>query len=165
MNNKYIYALVESYVDSTQQMNKILKDAKKYELAAEETRDSRKQFITEILGKAMYNRMENEDKFAPIPLNALKFERKDFENISTDINVDKTDKFIEKMSVKYIRNEFALKDNGYRVQVLKTDVVFRTMEEIINFFYNVLACYVKTYRNEDINWKPIVKKFRAYLKS
>ena len=42
MNNKYIYALVESYVDSTQQMNKILKDAKKYELAAEETRDSRK---------------------------------------------------------------------------------------------------------------------------
>jgi hypothetical protein len=109
--------------------------------------------------------MENEDKFAPIPLNALKFERKDFENISTDINVDKTDKFIEKMSVKYIRNEFALKDNGYGVQVLKTDVVFRTMEEIINFFYNVLACYVKTYRNEDINWKPIVKKFRAYLKS
>ena len=115
MNNKYIYALVESYVDSTQQMNKILKDAKKYERAAEEASDSRKQFITEILGKAMYNRMENEDKFAPIPLNALKFERKDFENISTDINVDKTDKFIEKMSVKYIRNEFALKDNGYGV--------------------------------------------------
>ena len=53
MNNKYIYALVESYVDSTQQMNKILKDAKKYERAAEEARDSRKQFITEILGKAM----------------------------------------------------------------------------------------------------------------
>ena len=165
MNNKYIYALVESYVDSTQQMNKILKDAKRYERAAEEAREARKQFICEILGKAMYNRLENEDKFAPIPLNALKFERKDFDNISTDINVDKTEKFVEKMSVKYIRNEFALKDNGYGVEILKTDVVFRTMDEIINFFYNVLACYVKTYRNEDINWKPIVKKFRAYLKS
>ena len=57
MNNKYIYALVESYVDSTQQMNKILKDAKRYERAAEEAREARKQFICEILGKAMYNRI------------------------------------------------------------------------------------------------------------
>jgi hypothetical protein len=66
--------------------------------------------------------------------------------------------------VKYYRNEFALKDNGYGVQVLKTDVVLRTMDEVIDFFYNVLACYVKTYRSEDVNWKPIVKRFREYMK-
>ena len=166
MTNKYIYALVESYYDSTEQMNKILKDAKKFQKAADDAKEARRTFIVEILGKAMFNRMENEDKFAPIPLNALKIERKDFDNLCPDIDVqEKTDKLIEKLAVKYYRNEFALKDNGYGVQVLKTDVVFRTMEEIIDFFYNVLACYVKTYRNENIIWKPIVKKFREYLKA
>ena len=164
MNNRYIYALVESYNDSTQQMNSILKDAKKYQKAAEEAKETRKEFICSVLSKAMYNRMENDDKFAPIPLNALKIERKDFDNICTDIDTEKTDKLIERLSVKYYRNEFALKDNGYGVQVLKTDVVLRTMDEVIDFFYNILACYVKTYRSEDVNWKPIVKRFREYLK-
>lgn len=164
MNNRYIYALVESYNDSTQQMNSILKDAKRYQKAAEEAKEARKEFICSVLSKAMYNRMENDDKFAPIPLNALKIERKDFDNICTDIDTEKTDKLIERLSVKYYRNEFALKDNGYGVQVLKTDVVLRTMDEVIDFFYNILACYVKTYRSEDVNWKPIVKKFREYMK-
>ena len=32
------------------------------------------------------------------------------------------------------------------------------------FFYCVLSCFKKTYHTEEINWKPIVKKFRDYLK-
>ena len=164
MNNKYIYALVESYYDSTAQMNKTLKDAKKYQKAAEEAREARKTFITEILGKQTYNKMSNNDKFAPIPLNALKIERRDFDNLSASFEAEKTDKLVERMQVKYYRNEFALKDNGYGVEVLKTDVVFRTMDEIVDFFYAILACFVKTYRTEDIVWKSIVRRFRDYLK-
>lgn len=48
--NKYIYALVEAYNDSTDQMNKTLKDAKKFQKAAEEAKEARKKFICEILG-------------------------------------------------------------------------------------------------------------------
>ena len=161
--NKYIYALVEAYNDSTDQMNKTLKDAKKFQKAAEEAKEARKKFICEILGVQTYNKMVNNDKFAPISLNALKIDRKDFDNMSPSFDVEKTDKFVEKLQVKYYRNDFALKDDGFGNQILKTDVVFRTMNDIIDFFYALLACYVKTYRTEDIVWKPIVKKFRAYL--
>ena len=43
--NKYIYALVESYYDSTEQMNRILKDAKSLAKAEEKARESRINFI------------------------------------------------------------------------------------------------------------------------
>lgn len=57
--------------------------------------------------------MVNNDKFAPISLNALKIDRKDFDNMSPSFDVEKTDKFVEKLQVKYYRNDFALKDDGY----------------------------------------------------
>lgn len=57
-----------------------------------------------------------------------------------------------------------LRDNGSGQEILKTDIVFRTIDEVIDFFMAILTCYVKTYKTEEINWKPIVRKFRAYLK-
>ena len=50
--NKYIYALVESYYDSTSQMNKILKDAKALQKAEEQAKEARELFIQNILGKS-----------------------------------------------------------------------------------------------------------------
>ena len=78
-------------------MNKTLKDAKKYQKAAEEAKEARKKFICEILGVQTYNKMINNDKFAPISLNALKIDRKDFDNMSPSFDVEKTDKFVEKL--------------------------------------------------------------------
>lgn len=163
--NKYIHALVESYIDSTEQMNKTLKAAHRLQKMQDEAREARDQFINDVLGKSTYKKYQNDGVFAPVPLNALGLSRRDFEDLNLVLDSeDKTDKLIERLSVKYYRNDFMLRDNGTGHDVLKTDIVFRTIDEVIDFFMTILVCYTKTYKTEEINWKPIVKKFRAYLK-
>lgn len=161
--NKYIYALVESYFDSTSQMNKTLKDAKALQNAEAHAKETREAFLKSVLGKNTYNKFDNKGLFAPVPLNALHLMKSDFENLSTSIDEDKTDKLIEKIQVKYYKNTFDILDNGMGDGILRTDIVFKTLSEIIDFFYCILQSYKKVYKSEDINWKPLVKKFRNYL--
>jgi hypothetical protein len=74
-----------------------------------------------------------------------------------------TQRLVDRLSVKYFRNEMYLRDNGFE-EYLKTDLVIKTPDELIDFFYNVLACYRKTYKDEEtIDWKPLVRRFRNYL--
>jgi len=165
--NKYVHALVENYYqrNSTEQMNRQLKTARHAARAAAEAEQARKDFIMSVLGKATYRKFGAEnDMFAPIPLNAIKITRKDFDILAGDnLEPGKTDRLIERLSVKYYRNDFVLRNDGYE-DVLKTDIVIKTADELIDFFYNVLYCFKKTYGYEDgIEWKGIVHKFRAYL--
>ena len=162
--NKYIYALVESYYDSTEQMNRILKDAKSLAKAEEKARESRINFIKEILGKTTYRKFDNDGLFAPVPLNALNLTKKDFDNLLLDYSGEKTFDLIKRIQIKYYRNDFSVKDIGNDNILIKTDIVFKTIDNIVDFFYCVLSCFKKTYHTEEINWKPIVKKFRDYLK-
>lgn len=167
-NSKYIHALVENYYqfNSTEQMNRQLKNAKKAVHAQQEAEEARREFIMNVLGKSTYRQFgADSEQFAPIPLNALKITRKDFDILAGDeLEAGKTDKLIERLSVKYYRNDFVLRNDGYE-DVLKTDIVIKTADELIDFFYNILACFKKTYGHEDgIVWKSIVHKFRNYLK-
>ena len=166
-NKKYIYALVENFyqMNSTEQMNRQLKSAKKAIHAQQEADAARREFIVNVLGKSTYRRFgADTEQFAPIPLNALKITRKDFDILAGDnLQPGKTDKLIERLGVKYYRNDFVLRNDGYE-DVLKTDIVIKTADELIDFFYNVLYCFKKTYGYEDgIVWKSIVHKFRNYL--
>ena len=161
--NKYIYALVESYYDSTSQMNKILKDAKALQKAEEQAKEAREMFIQNILGKSTYRKFDNNGLFAPVPLNALHLTKKDLDDLSMSFDEEKTDKLIQKIQVKYYKNDFDILDDGMGGGIVKTDIVFRTLPEIIDFFYCILNNYKKVYKTEEINWKPIVKKFRNYL--
>ena len=163
--NKYIYALVESFYEQspTEQMNKTLRDAKRAAKAYQEAQDARHQFIVNVLGKTMVKRFGDEETFAPIPVNALHITRKDFDMMNGGENETQTQRFVDRLGVKYFRNEMYLRDNGFE-EYLKTDLVIKTPDELIDFFYNILACYRKTYKEEDsINWKPIVSRFRKYL--
>ena len=54
--NKYIHALVESYIDSTEQMNKTLKAAHRLQKMQDEAREARDQFINDVLGKSTYKK-------------------------------------------------------------------------------------------------------------
>lgn len=160
--NKYIQYIVESYFDSTEQMNNVLKDANQLMKQTEKMKEVRVQFIQSIIGKTTYRKMDNEGLFAPVPLNGLKLTGKDFDDMYPDFSGEKTEKFVEKIAAKYPNLDFILKDD--KKMQIKTDIVFRTIDEIIDFFYNVLAAFKKTYRSEEINWKPLVKKFREYLR-
>ena len=85
--NKYIHALVENYYqrNSTEQMNRQLKTARHAARAAAEAEQARKDFIMSVLGKATYRKFGAEnDMFAPIPLNAIKITRKDFDILAGD---------------------------------------------------------------------------------
>lgn len=170
--NKYIYALVESFYKQspTEQMNKTLRDARRAEKRYKEAEEARTKFIQGVLGKSMVKRFGDNETFAPIPVNAVHITRKDLDQtrINPDVEyVEKpeilTDKFADWLGVKYFRNEMYLRDNGFE-EYLKTDVVIKTPDELIDFFYNILAAYKKTYGDTDsINWKPIVSRFRKYL--
>lgn len=161
--NKYIYGIVESYYDSTEQMNKILKDANALQKAEAMAKEKRIEFIISVLGKKTYNKYNNDGTFAPVPLSAIRLIKKDFNKLSPEEDVVKIDKVIERLRLKYYRNEFSFVDNGYGEYSLKTDIVFKTIDEVIDFFYNILVAYKKVFKTEIINWKDIVKKFRMYI--
>ena len=170
--NKYIYALVESFYKQspTEQMNKTLRDARRAARRYKEAEEARHQFIVNVLGKSMVKRFGDNETFAPIPVNALHITRKDLDQtrLNPETVYDEkpevlTDKFVDWLGVKYFRNELYLRDNGFE-EYLKTDIVIKTPDELIDFFYDILAAYKKTYNEEDtINWKPIVSRFRKYL--
>lgn len=162
---KYIHALVENYyaMNPTEQMNKTLKTAKKAIRAQEEAEAARREFIINIVGKNTFRKVSDPELFAPIPVNALKITRKDFDNMNLSIDDNRTDKFVENIGIRYFRNDFMLRNNGFD-DVIKTDIVLKTPDELIDFFYTVLASFKKTYHSEEnINWKPIVQKFRHYI--
>lgn len=161
--NKYIQQLVEAYYDSTEQMNRILKDAAALRKAEEKAKENRLEFIMGVLGKQTYNKFANKGLFAPVPLSAMKLLKKDFVALSPTQDLARIDKVIDRVAQKYYRNEFLFMDNGAGEYVLKTDIVFKTLDEVIDFFTIILVEYKKTFRSEEINWAPIVKKFRAYL--
>lgn len=154
----------EEYSSSTEQMNQILKNAKSLQMIEEKTRLVRIEFIQSVLGKNTYKKFDNSGLFAPVPLVALKLTFKDFADLNTDfdIPVEKVEKMISYLHDKFYR----YKDLSYSENhdaPIRTDIVFKTIDEIINFFYNLLSAFSKTYKTEEINWKPVVKKFRAYL--
>lgn len=160
--NIYIQKLVESYFDSTEQMNTVLKNARKLMQKDEELKATRIEFIQTILGKSTFKKMENDGLFAPIPLSAIKLTGKDFDDLYPEYDNEKTEKLIEILAKNYGQCDFNLRDE--KDMQIKTNVVFRTIDDIINFFYNILAAYKKVYRSEEINWKPIIKKLKNYLK-
>lgn len=160
--NPYIKYIIESYFSSTEQMNAVLKDAKELMKQNEKMKDVRTEFIQGILGKTTFRRFDNEGLFAPVPLNGIKLTGRDMSNIYPEMDDEKTDKFIEKIAAKYPNCDFILRDN--MDEQIKTDIVFKTIDDIIDFFYAVYSAYKKTYRRDDLNWKPVVKKFREYLR-
>lgn len=160
--NIYIKQLVESYFDSTEQMNSVLKDAMALMAKEEKLKDARTEFIQKVLGKTTYKRFENNGLFAPVPLNAIQLTRKDFDDLYAELSGEKTDKLFDILAKNYGNYDMVLREDSD--MQIKTNLVFKTIDDIINFFYNVLAAYKRVYRSEDINWKPIVRKFREYLR-
>lgn len=160
--NIYIKQLVESYFDSTSQMNAVLKDAMALMAKEEKLKEARTEFIQSVLGKTTFKKLENNGLFAPVPLNGIKLTRQDFDDLYVELSGEKTDKLFDILAKNYGNYDLILRDEP-EMQI-KTNLVFKTIDDIINFFYNVLAAYKRVYRNEDINWKPIVRKFRDYLR-
>lgn len=164
--NKDIKIIVESYFDSTQQMNQSIKNMHKIQQAEEKTRDERRAFICSVLGKVTWNKFENGGSFAPIPLNAIKLSKKDFDNLNNTLSEEEnTYKLVEELQKIYYKNDFILTSvSGDGAEILKTDLVFSTPANVIDFFYNILKAFKKVYKSEEISWRHIVKKFREYLK-
>lgn len=164
--DKYIRALVnESFyaMNPTEQLNKTLKTAKKAAKAKEEAEAARSEFISDVLGKQTVKKFGDEEHFAPIPVGAIEITRKDFDNLAQTLDVIKTDELIERLGIKYYRNDFSFRSNG-KEDVLKTDLVLKTPDEMVDFFYAILYCFKKTYKTEEqISWRSVVKKFRHYL--
>jgi hypothetical protein len=144
-------------------MNKILKDANMLRKAEEKAKETRLEFIISVLGKKTYNRYFNNGTFAPVPLSAIRLLKKDFISLSPQEDVVRMDKVLERIALEYYRNEFEFLDNGYGEYELKTDIVFKTIDEVIDFFYYILVIYKKVFKTEEINWSKIVRKFRMYI--
>ena len=163
--NKYIQMLVESYFDSTEQMNRLIKDTKALQRAEEKSKESRKEFIMNVLGPKAYKKYDNGGTFAPVPLSAIMLTKKDFDMMNPSFDDSKTFKLIDMIrNTKYSNIGFELRDNGMGNPYISTRIIFRTMDEIIDFFYTILHCFKKVYKSEEINWKPIVDKFKKYIK-
>ena len=166
MKNK---KLVEGYYnDSTEQMNSILKSSNKSMKKYQEEYEERKNMICSILGKATYNKFNNNGIFAPVPLSALHLTLEDFAKLQVGFNYSKFPMnnaitLVGYISKNYYRNTFKIIDNGY-TNIINTDIVFKTLDEIIDFFMIVEKLFIKVYKTRKMNWTAIVRKFRNYLK-
>ena len=162
---KAIKYIVEDYFNNTDQMNNVLKTYDKQQKKYNKNFEERKQYLMQILGKITYNKYANNNIFAPIPLSALRFTQSDFIKLRNvkEFNPEKDEKFINEFKKLYPRNEFKFIDNG-SVQVLQTNIIFKSLDDIVDFFKNIEKTYKKVYKDEFLNLTGIIKKFRNYLK-
>lgn len=170
--NKNIKLLVEEYFNSTDQMNNTInqynKDLNKLSKKSEE----RYSFITSVLGKQTYNKYSNKGVFAPLPLSALHLTFNDFYYLNNNINKrlktlddmyeEKTIKLITSLSNMYPGKDLRLTNTGI-TRILMTNIVFKTIDDVIDFLINIKKAYKKIYKDDNINWKNITIKFRKYL--
>lgn len=162
---KEIKLLVEDYFNSTEQMNTVLKNQQKLQKKIDKNFDSRQQFIKSILGKITYNKYVNNGIFAPIPLSALHLTYTDFLSLYSikNNNEELMNKFLSEIKKSYTRNDFKMVNNGI-TDVLQTNIVFKTLDDIIDFLMLIEKTFKKIYKIDKINWNQIAKKFRNYLK-
>ena len=162
---KEIKLIVEDYFNNTDQMNNVLKSYDKQQKKYNKEFDQRKQYLMKILGKITYNKYANNNIFAPIPLSALHLTYKDFTTIRSvkEYNPEKVEKFIQEFKKLYSNNEFKFINNG-NIDVLQTNIIFKSLDDITNFFINFEKTYKKVYKDDFIQLTNIIKKFRNYLK-
>ena len=79
--------------------------------------------------------------------------------------IERVKKLIAFLNKVYVRNEFKLLDNGVDYNVY-TNLVFKSLDDIIDFLQTLQKGVLKITKlnNPQIIWKPIIKKFRDYLK-
>lgn len=168
MNNIVKNAII-MYYTPTEQMNNALTTANKEQQRYNKEYTNRQEFLKNIMGKSLYKKCCNNgalNTFAPIPFSALKCNCEDFcklESVNNLINdKDCLNKLYSYIAISYPKNTFKVYDN-----ILRTDLVFNTLDSIIDFFYILLKGINKSYKvkltENDINWRPICKKFNEYL--
>lgn len=167
-----IRLLVEDYFSSTEQYNQLMKSQAKAEKKSSKEYESRQNKLKSILGLITYNKYSNKGTFAPIPVKALNLSFDDFYYLNPnnkksdyDINQEKTIKLVNELKKVYYRNDFKLFDTGSKLK-LETNLVFKTIDDMIDFFINIEKCYKKVYHeNKEISKNDkIVKAFRNYIK-
>ena len=174
--NKNIKLLVEDYFSGTEQMNMSIKNQAKAQRKADKAYEERQQFLISVLGKATYNKYARKENFAPIPMSALHITFTDLYYLFMENNVkmrpmdnadgiERVKKLIAFLNKVYVRNEFKLLDNGVDYNVY-TNLVFKSLDDIIDFLQTLQKGVLKITKlnNPQIIWKPIIKKFRDYLK-
>ena len=174
--NKNIKLLIEDYFSGTEQMNMSIKNQMKVQKKADKAYEERQQFLISVFGKATYNKYVKQENFAPIPMSALHITFNDLYYLFTVNNIkikpmdnadgiERVKKLVQFLNNVYTRNEFKLLDNGVDYNVY-TNLVFKSLDEIIDFFKSLQKGVYKIAKTNKlmINWKPIIKKFRDYLK-
>lgn len=165
--NQYVRHLILEYFDNQNtQLKDLLKNCEKEKKKYDKLSTARRDFIISILGKNTYMKYTKGD-FAPIPLSALMLSYDDFAAFSIETKKnpddDRVKKLISEFRKIYYSNDVNFVNNGVK-KMLQTNIIFKSFDDIINFFFNIFKIYKKVYKNEDINWSILVKKFRGYLK-
>ena len=165
--NTYVKQLILEYFDDQNtQLKNLLKDCEKAQKKYDKNSGPRRDFIISILGKNTYKKYSI-GEFAPVPLSAFGLTINDFAKFSKDTKKNPDDervkKFIQEFRKFYHSNDVNFVNNGVTL-ALQTNITFKKLDDIIDFFYNIFKAYKKVYKSEDIDWSLLVKKFRNYLK-
>lgn len=165
--NKLVQKLILEYFDNyNSELSNLLKTCDKEQRKYDKDATKRAEFIISILGKNTYKKYSS-GEFAPVPLSALRLSYKDFACFSKEtkknIEDERVSKFISLVKSSYRTYDFNFIPNGVEL-VLQTNIVFRKLDEIIDFFMNVFKSFKKAYKSEDIEWNLLVRKFRDYLR-
>lgn len=163
--NKFLF---EDYIDSTEQMNMQLKNLEKQQKKDDKAYPAKKELLISILGRNTYNKYANKNTFAPIPLSAFHLTTNDFLKIynskTRKYDMELTLQLIDEIKKLYPRNDFNVVQVSENNKMIQTNIVFKSLNDIIQFFMNIKTAVKKIYKSEDINWTAITMKFRNYLK-
>lgn len=168
---KAIKYIVEAYIDSIEQMQNTLKQDSQYTKKRTAKSEKNQNITLAIFGPRLfkaYMMHGNMDTFAPVPLSAIHLAQSDIEAIySRFIADDETlAKFTDKVFI-YIKKEYTRQQFVINGEMVHTDIVFRTFDELCDFIATINNAVNKAIKNlpeNCINWKPFVTKFRNYLK-
>ena len=161
---KNIKLLVEEYFNSTEQMNMLMKSYEKQKNKDDKAYEARQQFLSSILGRNTYNKYVNNGVFAPLPLSALHLTISDFSKLINSKDLELITKVINEIGKSYARNDFNIVNVSETNKVIQTNIVLKTLDNIIDFLMVVKKAVKKVCKTEEMNWSAITMKFRNYLK-
>lgn len=160
--------IFEDYINSTDQLNMQLKDYEKQQKKDDKAYEERKALLISILGRNTYNKYANRGTFAPIPLSAFHLTVNDFLKIynskTRKYDMDLTLQLIDQIKLLYSRNDFNVVEVSENNKIIQTNIIFKSLNDIIQFFLNIKTAVKKIYKSDDINWTALTMKFRNYLK-
>lgn len=165
-----IYNQIAMILEAYTQLDDYMRNAESEDKKLSNKQLSDRGNALQVFGQTLYNKLESRgsmDTYAPITIESLRLEYKDFAAIIDkwivgDELIDKyVQKIIKKIQEEYPTGIFKLTLGG----IINSNINCRTFDDVCRFFSVFYKAVTKTVKGIEpyMNWKPVITKLKRQI--